>query len=264
MPKLVQLSHYPLGSVLANLNPFAALEKKKIRTPWGNLKPKVDLFPVIYLIIIYGFIYILPYGKYVVGMSWFDWLRSEDGPLENMQFLFYLLASIFAFLTARKKLRDGINLNSVMWLLLALLCLFIAGEEISWGERITGFGSQALRDINSQGESNIHNLPFFHHILLDPSFEISCILFGWIGWHFWPKLDFLPKKRYSLYFLFVALFFFYFDISYSSTIKQIRNDQEIFEFLMSLGLLLHCWSSAIARHKNRKLDKKRKTLKLIR
>ncbi len=232
-----------MASFLSNLNPFSPVDQKEISTPWGTLKPKVDIFPVLYLIIIYGFIYIFPYGKYVVGMSWFDWFRSEDGPLEWLQFIFYVLASFFAFLAFLKRRKKGFNLNLMTWILLSLLCFFIAGEEISWGERITGLGSQMLRDINSQGESNIHNLPFFHHILLDPSFEISCILFGWCGWKLWPQMDCFPSREYSLYFLSVALFFFYFDISYSSTIKQIRNDQEIFETLMALGMFLHCWRS---------------------
>ena len=148
-----------------------------------------------------------------------------------------------------KKAKKRFNLNLVLWGLLTFLCFFIAGEEISWGERITGFGFDAIRQMNFQGESNIHNLNFFHHILLDPSFEISCILLGWIGWRFLPKLDAFPIKRYSLYFLSVALFYFYFDISYSSTVQQIRNDQEIFEFLMSLGLFLHCRSKAREKEK---------------
>lgn len=195
-----------MASFAANFNPFAPLKKKKIRTPWGNLTPKVDLFPILYLIIIYGLVYILPYGRYIVGMSWFDWFRKEDGPLEYAQFLFYLFGSICALIAFFKKRKKSTTLNLTLWILIAILCFFVAGEEISWGERITGIGSQALRDINSQGESNIHNMEFFHHILLDPSFEISCVLFGWLGWKLWPKLDSLPAKRFSLYFLSVALF----------------------------------------------------------
>ena len=62
-------------------------------------------------------------------------------------------------------------------------------EEISWGERITGFGFDTLREINMQGESNLHNIDFFHHKLLDPAFEISCLIFGWIGWRLFPNID---------------------------------------------------------------------------
>ncbi len=234
-----------MNSILGILNPLTSKAKKNICTPWGSLSPEVDIFPIVYLIIMYGLIYILPYGRDVIGMSWFDWLRSEDGPLEWIQFFLYLGATIYAIKTLSIKAKNGLDLNLILWGLLVFLCFFVAGEEISWGERLTGYGLESIRAINFQGESNIHNLHFFHHILLDPSFEISCILFGWIGWNYFPKLDSLPAKRYSLYFLSVALFYFYFDISYSSTIKQIRNDQEIFELLMALGLFLHCRSNAI-------------------
>ena len=69
-----------------------------IRTPWGKITPEVNLFPLYYLIFIYCFIYILPYGKLIIGVSWFDWLRSEDGPLEWMQFIEYAFSSLLAFL----------------------------------------------------------------------------------------------------------------------------------------------------------------------
>ena len=31
------------------------------------------------------------------GVSWFDWLRSEDGPLEWLQFFEYFFIFIFGF-----------------------------------------------------------------------------------------------------------------------------------------------------------------------
>ena len=235
-----------VAPLLVRLNPFSRERLEKIQTPWGAVEPSVDIFPVVYLLIMYGFIYIFPFGRDVVGQSWFDWCRSEDGPLEWLQFVFFLGAFMCSSIVVWKRRRLGLNLNWIIWILLALLCFFVAGEEISWGERVTGLGIDALREINKQGETNIHNLPFFHHILLDPSFELSCILFGWLGWRVWPHIDAFPAKRYSLYFLFVALFFFYFDISYSSTIRQIRNDQEIFEILMALGLFAHSWHHAFA------------------
>ena len=71
---------------------------KKIKTPWGEIIPEVSLFPLYYLLFIYCFVYILPYGKFFIGISWFDWLRSEDGPLEWMQFIEYALSSFLAFM----------------------------------------------------------------------------------------------------------------------------------------------------------------------
>ena len=223
---------------------------KIIKTPWGEIIPEVNLFPLYYLIFIYCFIYILPYGKLIIGVSWFDWLRSEDGPLEWMQFIEYAFSSLLAFLVFFR-LKKKIAANAIIWFLIACLSFLVAGEEISWGERITGIGIDSIANINIQGETNFHNLPFFHNYLLDPVFEISCIFLGWFGWRKFKKINAFPRKDLSLFFLFVALFYFYFDISWASTTEQIRNDQEIFEFLLSTGLLLHCWSN----FKSRKIFK---------
>ena len=212
---------------------------KDIKTPFGKISPEVSLFPIFYLIFIYGFVYILPYGKDLIGVSWFDWLRSEDGPLEWFQFIEYALSSLLAFFIYLRR-KNKKDINSIIWLLIAFLSLVIAGEEISWGERLTGIGINSISNLNVQGETNFHNLPFFHNYLLDPVFEISCIFLGWFGWRKFRKIDAFPSKELSLYFLFVALFYFYFDISWASTTEQIRNDQEIFEFLLSSGISLHC------------------------
>jgi len=214
--------------------------QKKIKTPWGEIIPEVSLFPIYYLLFIYCFIYILPYGRNFIGISWFDWLRSEDGPLEWLQFIEYAISSLFAFWIYIRRKRKA-DIESIIWLLIAFLSFIIAGEEISWGERITGFGISSISNINIQGETNFHNLPFFHNYLLDPFFEISCIFLGWIGWRKFKKIKAFPSKDLSLYFLFVALFYFYFDVSWASTTQQIRNDQEIFEFLLSTGIFLHCF-----------------------
>ena len=215
---------------------------KEIKTPWGKLIPEVSLFPIYYLLFIYCFVYIFPYGKFFIGISWFDWLRSEDGPLEWIQFIEYASSSLFAFIIFLKK-RNKKEINSIIWIFLACILFLIAGEEISWGERLTGLGITSISNLNVQGETNFHNLPFFHNYLLDPVFEITCIFLGWFGWRRFTKLNSLPGKYLSLYFLFVALFYFYFDISWASTTQQIRNDQEIFEFLLSTGIFLHCFKN---------------------
>ena len=212
---------------------------KEIKTPFGIITPEVSLFPIYYLIFIYGFVYIFPYGKNLIGLSWFDWLRSEDGPLEWIQFFEYSLSSILAFLIYVRQ-KSKVEINSIIWLIIGLLSFVVAGEEISWGERLTGFGIPIISDLNVQGETNFHNLPFFHNYLLDPVFEISCVFLGWFGWRKFKFINALPSKRLSLFFLFVALFYFYFDISWASTTEQIRNDQEIFEFLLSTGIFIHC------------------------
>ena len=211
---------------------------KTIKTPWGNIIPEVSLFPIYYIIFIYGFIYILPYGKNIVGLTWFNLLKLEDGPLEWLQFAEYLISSLFGILIFFKSKKRK-SINSFIWLILSAFCFFIAGEEISWGERIIGFSLNSLTEISIQSETNLHNLPFFHNYLLDPILVSICIFFGWVGWRKWPYLNSIPSKKLSLFFLITALYIFYYEISWASTIQHIRNDLEIYEFLLSSGIFLH-------------------------
>ena len=214
----------------------------EIRTPWGSIFSKVNLFPIYYLIFIYGFVYILPFGKSLIGTTWFDLLKKEDGPLEWLQFSQFFIASLMGFFIYFKSNKKR-SMNSLIWLFFSIFCFLISAEEISWGERITGFSLNAISDLSIKGDTNFHNLPFFHNYLLDPLMQAICILFGWIGWRKWPHLSSLPKRKLSLFFLIVSLFFAYYDLSWFSTIEHIRNDQEIFEFLLSTGVFLHFWDN---------------------
>ena len=145
----------------------------KINTPWGKIIPEVNLLPIYYIFFIYCFVYILPYGKFFIGISWFDWLKSEDGPLEWMQFIEYALSSLLAFLIFLRPKKKGFN--TFIWLLIAFLSFLIAGEEISWGERIFGYSIESITELSIQDETNFHNLPFFHNYVLDPALQIICI-----------------------------------------------------------------------------------------
>jgi len=215
---------------------------KTIKTPWGNILPEVSLFPIYYIIFIYGFIYILPFGKNIVGLTWFDLLKLEDGPLEWLQFAEYFISSLFGILIFFKSKKRK-SINSFNWLILSAFCFFIAAEEISWGERIIGISLNSLTEISIQSETNLHNLPFFHNYLLDPILVSICIFFGWVGWRKWPYLNSIPSKKLSLFFLITALYIFYYEISWASTIQHIRNDLEIYEFLLSSGIFLHFWNN---------------------
>ena len=215
---------------------------KVIKTPWGEISPEVNLFPIYYILFIYGFVYIFPYGKNIIGLTWFNLLKLEDGPLEWLQFSEYFISSIFGIFIYFKS-KNKKTINSFIWLIFSAFCFFVAAEEISWGERITGFSLNSLTEISIQSETNLHNLPFFHNFFLDPILIAICILFGWIGWRKWPYLNSIPNKKLSLFFLITALYIFYYEISWASTVEHIRNDLEIYEFLLSTGIFLHFWNN---------------------
>jgi hypothetical protein len=129
------------------------------------------------------------------------------------------------------------------WLALAIFCFLLAGEEISWAERLTGVGVEAIKQINAQEETTIHNIPAIQG-LMHFAFIFFGLLFGYLGWRYLPAIDALPARRFSLYFLPVALFYAYFDLSWITHGDRIRNDQEAIELLMAVGLFLHAWSKA--------------------
>lgn len=89
-----------------------------------------------------------------------SWLLDEDHPLEGVGSIGLLLCSILSLLLWRRERRVG----GPPWRTLSLLALaflfFVAfGEEISWGQRILGFGTpDSLKELNDQGETNLHNL----------------------------------------------------------------------------------------------------------
>ena len=142
---------------------------KEIKTPWGKIIPEVNLFPIYYLLFIYCFVYILPYGKFYIGISWFDWFRSEDGvnrgegPLEWIQFIQYAAASLFSIMIFLK-IKKKSSINAFIWLIFFSSCFLIAAEEISWGERIFGFTINSVAELCIQGETNLHNLPFLFKV----------------------------------------------------------------------------------------------------
>lgn len=89
-----------------------------------------------------------------------DWLVDEDGPIESFGAAFLLVGSI-ALLLALRHLRPagGSRPGIVIYLGCALFLLVAAGEEISWAQRQLGIETpEPIREINSQGEINLHNL----------------------------------------------------------------------------------------------------------
>ncbi len=95
-----------------------------------------------------------------------DWqayyaLIKEDALIENGSVAFWGLAAlIFVINIVRHRfLRLTRRFKAwpyLLWIAFFVLC---AGEEISWGQRIFGFGTpDALKQLNVQGETNLHNL----------------------------------------------------------------------------------------------------------
>jgi hypothetical protein len=68
----------------------------------------------------------------------------------------------------------------LLWLLpLAAACFLVAGEEVSWGQRLLGLGTPgALAEVNVQGETNLHNIEGVHGIVRAVSVVVLVTLFA--------------------------------------------------------------------------------------
>jgi energy-converting hydrogenase Eha subunit A len=88
-------------------------------------------------------------------------LLQEDSPIEWMQFLcFTVLAGMLGFIAAdRWKRQSRLNLDVIVIAGLSALVALAALEEISWFQRVLGFGSpDFFMQHNRQKEANLHNM----------------------------------------------------------------------------------------------------------
>lgn len=120
------------------------------------------LVPVAILLIVYA-----AAGERVFTADQMGRINFEDGVIEDGQFIFLLLASVTGFALFARGLPNGAR--RFMWLGLGLLFFAMAGEEISWGQRIFGFETpKAMETINVQREFNLHNMMgyLFDHLFI--------------------------------------------------------------------------------------------------
>jgi hypothetical protein len=130
-------------------------------------------------------------------LIWKDLFRGETGIIDRAEAVLWvpvILLSLVSFVRTMR--RGGLTLTSLWYLGMAVMCVFLLGEEISWGQHIIGFeSSEAMARINAQQESNIHNLNLalmlgvpetgrlypwltnFNHILNPAYYLLTCILF---------------------------------------------------------------------------------------
>jgi hypothetical protein len=194
----------------------------------------ISLMPLIILLVIYG-----------ISTIFSSWhlldprgpLLKEDSIFEWVQFLCYAVASIAGFvLFLRMHASD--RWNAYGWLLFAAACFFIAGEEISWGERLGGLSLEAIRSINKQDETNIHNLKIVTYSVRHGTFAVVGIFMG-LGRRLFPKISVLPDGRIALFFLIPGLWY----LMYTLFFRRIPDQQELYELILALGFAIHAVNS---------------------
>lgn len=94
-------------------------------------------------------------------------LTKEDGIVEYTAVVCYLVAAgiiislFFISKSSARKYLLGLRRN-IIFLLIGILFIIFAGEEISWGQRIFDFTTPEFWSLlNRQGEITLHNLNFW-------------------------------------------------------------------------------------------------------
>lgn len=89
----------------------------------------------------------------------FVFLLEEDALFEWLQFVGFLVIAVLAGLLVCRFWRFGHRRHALLYFVLALAAFFIAGEEISWGQRLFNIQTpEGLAKINKQGETTVHNV----------------------------------------------------------------------------------------------------------
>ncbi len=184
----------------------------------------------------------------------YEIIGTEDHIIEYSQFFFFLIAGIISIIVSFK-FRTVNKAMFAIFLIVSIGLIFVAGEEISWGERIFNIESHEIFDgktkipvlkYNVQGEMNLHNFKPIHkaigyiYLLVGSYFVFSWLVVKLIfkKYHANKKLKsflsfLIPSPILMTYFLPTAINLF--DIEKVGIAPQ---DYEMVEFLLSLGILI--------------------------
>lgn len=89
----------------------------------------------------------------------FDFLVTEDSILEWAQVVGFLGGFVGGAALTVRAFRGGRSRVALAYAVFAAACFFVFGEELSWGQRLFGFGTpESLQELNNQDEVTLHNV----------------------------------------------------------------------------------------------------------
>lgn len=195
-------------------------------------------------------------------------LIYEDADFEWFQFGCYLTAGLIGFSTAYFHNKNNQKSRSAFYFGFACCMIFMAFEEINWGQWLFNFElPDYFKENNSQKNLTLHNLkfiqPFLHsaYIALGLGLSTLCLLKPYLTkrLNFKAALALLPSPTLTLYFFPVAAFYIFSDyispwlvslgfrgarvaFDYKETLI-IFSDQEAVECLLALGTLIYAFTA---------------------
>lgn len=146
----------------------AAHSKENGQTPsWFLLKFvktsanawRVSTWAIILLLLAPILIMFVGAASALFGKQFYLLVTGEDGIAENIQVFIYVITLVLALITVRSHWRAKEYFIASLYVVLCVGLVFLTGEEISWGQRIFGWGTTGVfAEINQQQETNLHNI----------------------------------------------------------------------------------------------------------
>jgi hypothetical protein len=216
--------------------------------------------------ILLSFYIVLSYVTLGLDRTLARFFFTEDGFFEYVGALSLFAASAVMFIVFTRAYKTrattGVHwIKIIVYLGIAVLFFFGAGEEISWGQRIFNIETpEALEQVNEQQELNVHNLALFNSlidsddlfnifwmtvIVLIPALALISKRFkDWAGnlipiapWQLSLLflLNYLTAKVAKILYLSVYSFF---TVPFSQAVQEVKESHyELLFFLLALYIL---------------------------
>jgi len=143
----------------------------------------------------------------------FKEIVKEDKIIEYLQFYVLLIGSIWCFKRTYFLSKTQMKLLSLFFSISAIGLLVVAGDEISWGQRILNIEvHEDIKQLNRQEELTVHNLYSVEWLVIYGYVTLSTAgSFLWLvpySLSFTRKItNYLPSHLLFFYFLFPFIFF---------------------------------------------------------
>ena len=112
-----------------------------------------------------------------------SWMDGELGLIELATPLISLAGAVVGIKLMRKAAALPTRRLRLWMLLMTLSCIYFAGEELSWGQHLFGWGTpEHLEAVNDQEETNLHNISSW----FDQKPRLILELWVLIGGVLWP------------------------------------------------------------------------------
>ena len=211
------------------------------------IKILTTIFPIIFGLFMYWLS--------INHRSIYETIGREDHIIEWMQFFLFFASGILAIIIAIK-IGKVSKFMRIVYILLALGLIFVAMEEISWGQRIfnvdapevfDGDSTIPLLGYNVQSEMNLHNFRTIHNLVGTAYVIIAtyAIFSSLLVCMFYKiKKDVSKKTKFLVSFftppVYLALYFMplYINLLDRRALDIAPQDYEMTEFLLSLGIFI--------------------------